>query len=128
MKSSKITKKQVSLEKNESEFYNEILQYLYKKYGIYHIALCICGAITFEREGDINWSVNLENAPYFFPELPETFFKALSKSIAEYSSCDHCVNHWGLDLCACGSGETPKDCDEGFSECGCPSQYVKEVA
>ena len=59
MKSCKITKKQVSLGKNESDLYNEILQYLYKKYGVYHIALCICGAITFEREGDINWSVNL---------------------------------------------------------------------
>ena len=50
------------------------------------------------------------------------------KLLIEGMSCNHCVNHWGLDLCACGNGEDPEECDGGFAECGLCSQYVREVA
>lgn len=41
--------------------------------------------------------------------------------------CDHCVNKWGIDLCGCGSGETPEKCDGGFNECGSPMQTLGEI-
>lgn len=27
--------------------------------------------------------------------------------------CDHCVNHWGIDLCECGSGARVGECECG---------------
>ena len=27
--------------------------------------------------------------------------------------CDHCVNHWGIDVCECGSGEPVGKCECG---------------
>ncbi len=117
----------VSLEQNSFALYNRVMQYLYSRYRINHIAICICGAVTFEREHDTSWSVSLENAPGFFPELPIEFFDILDRYVGEYSSCNHCVNHWGLDLCACGSGEDPEECEGGFAECGSCSQYVREA-
>ena len=105
----------------------EALAYLYGRYKIVGIAVCSCGALTFEVERGIGYSVLRENAPSFFPELPETFFTYLDKFAGQYGHCNHCVNHWGLDLCACGSGETPEGCICGFDECGLPNQVLKEV-
>ena len=39
---------------------------------------------------------------------------------------NHCVNHYGLDLCACGSGESPEECTAGFDECGNPYETLGE--
>lgn len=120
-------RKEVSLNEELHVMYNSVMQYLYNRYRINHIAVCICGAVTFEREQESSWSVSLENASCFFPELPPAFFEMLHSFAGEYSNCNHCINHWGLDLCACGSGEVPEECDGGFTECGLCSQYVKEV-
>ena len=32
-------------------------------------------------------------------------------------SCDYCVNHWGVDLCGCGSGQKVGKCKNDYSEC-----------
>jgi hypothetical protein len=32
----------------------------------------------------------------------------------EYANCNYCVNHWGIDLCACGSGEHYTKCNEAL--------------
>lgn len=117
----------VSLNGDSFALYSRVMQYLYARYGINHIAICVCGAVTFEREQDVSWSANLENAPCFFPELPSEFFDVMHRFVGEYSNCNHCVNHWGLDLCACGSGEDPETCEGGFPECGLCSQYVREA-
>lgn len=101
--------------------------YLYQRYGITHVAKCICGALTFEREHGIGYSVERDNAPEYFPELSEEFFERIDKQIAEYCHCNHCVNHWGLDLCACGSGEKTCECTEELSECGISAQHLEEV-
>ena len=45
----------------------------------------------------------------------------------EYCNCDHCVNHWGVDLCACGSGEKPEECENGHDCCGNPMQQMPEI-
>ena len=44
----------------------------------------------------------------------------------ELSACctHHCVNHYGLDLCACGSGMAPDECDFGDEVCGRPYQSI----
>ena len=41
-------------------------RYLYDRYRIDHIGLCVCGALTFEVEHGIGYSVKQENAPKFF--------------------------------------------------------------
>lgn len=69
---------------------------------------CKCGAITLWFEGN-----RIGNAMY-----QETFDKlGLSLDGAEQLPdsycCDHCVNHWGIDLCECGSGERVGECDCG---------------
>lgn len=70
---------------------------------------CNCGAITVWFEGN-----RIGNAMY-----QDTFDKlGLDLSGAEQLPnsycCDYCVNHWGIDLCECGSGERVGECD-----CGC---------
>lgn len=69
---------------------------------------CQCGAITVDGDGFSN-SMTLKTFNKEFPEL----------TIAdnEYCNCNHCVNHWGIDLCGCGSGEPVGQCDGGFHEC-----------
>ena len=118
----------VSLKENDLALHNRVMQYLYEKHRINHIALCVCRTITFEREQEVSWSVSLETAPCFFPELSRAFFETLHSLAGEYSYCIHCVNHWCLDLCACGSGENPEECDGGFAECGFCGQYIMEVS
>lgn len=71
---------------------------------------CNCGAITVWFEGDSKCGnsmyqdtfdklgLSLEGAE----ELPQSY------------CCNHCVNHYGIDLCECGSGERVGECD-----CGC---------
>ena len=33
--------------------------------------------------------------------------------LPESYMCNHCINHWGIDLCDCGSGEKPGECSCG---------------
>lgn len=41
-----------------------------------------------------------------------------------FFNCDYCVNHWGTDICACGSGEKYQVCVNDFDECGRPMQEL----
>lgn len=34
--------------------------------------------------------------------------------------CDHCVNHWGIGLCGCGSGQK-------VGKCECGSQKAHDI-
>jgi hypothetical protein len=84
---------------------------------------CICGAITLIVNGT-PYSVRQSHLKRFFPQIdlrtitryPETF------------CCDHCVNHYGLDLCGCGSGVPFGHCDNGLAECRKPMQSLGEYA
>jgi len=80
------------------------------------IALCACGAISVTIDGQ-TYSMTKETYVRHFGEPPEEFD-------FNYCNCNHCVNHWGIDLCACGSGETPEECQEGFEMCGTPLQSI----
>ena len=59
---------------------------------------CECGAITLTF-GEKEYYVSKENLQTFFPNLDLDGIPT-QKTYA----CNHCVNHWGLDLCGCGSG------------------------
>lgn len=69
---------------------------------------CSCGAITVHADKE-NWSMTIEDFIIKFPDLK------LEKE--EYGNCNYCVNHWGIDLCGCGSGEKVGECEGEFNEC-----------
>jgi len=47
----------------------------------------------------------------------------------KYGCCDYCVNHWGIDLCGCGSGQKVGECDGDFYECrhNIPAQTLDDI-
>ncbi len=76
-----------------------------------NIMKCQCGAITVEdEECTFSNSMTLATFRREFPELsaPRT---------ATLYACNHCINHWGIDLCGCGSGQPAGECDGDFTEC-----------
>ena len=79
---------------------------------------CKCGAIT----------VNIDGNDYSM--LPETFDKTFPDHFSGdiemvHYSCNYCVNHWGIDLCGCGSGELFQECYNNMSECKRPAQSIE---
>jgi hypothetical protein len=79
---------------------------------------CQCGAMT----------VHLDSGDFSMPE--DDFISTYGHEdendiVSEYGSCNYCVNNWGTDLCACGSGEKVDECDGEFSECGEPMQSIE---
>ena len=90
-------------------------------YEIEDISLCQCGAytITINR---LNYSVHTDNFFKSFPKIDQGIFEeSINKVLMNsFSNCNHCANNWGLDICACGSGESPETCQEGFDVCGQP--------
>lgn len=83
------------------------------------ISKCECGAVTVTINGK-NYSM-----------LPETYrekfgVNRVPRVKSRMFACDYCINHWGLELCACGSGERYDKCKEGYPECGKPMQSIEE--
>ena len=67
----------------------------------FYATKCDCGAITIDSE---NKSGSISMRPTLFKKIRKQFnlkFEWLNK----YYCCNHCVNHWGIDICSCGSGE-----------------------
>ena len=68
---------------------------------------CKCGAITLGFENGATSSM--------YEDTFNGLCIDLSDSV-EYQNtfaCDHCANHYGIDLCDCGSGERVGECDCG---------------
>lgn len=80
------------------------------------ITKCECGAITVEGN---NFS-NSMTEETFLREFPDEDVPGETN----WGNCNHCVNHYGIDLCACGSGEPVGKCDGDYEECkeGLPFQ------
>jgi hypothetical protein len=83
------------------------------------ISKCSCGAVTIEIKGKS------------YSMLPATYREKFGVSRVprvgtKYYSCNYCVNHWGLELCGCGSGKKYNKCKEGFKECGIPMQSIED--
>lgn len=111
---------------NEKDSVMAILEKLYSYYGIEHVNICHCGALTFEKHNK-DVSVDVKNASKFFPLISqEEFFELSRRVVPNYCNCNHCVNHWGLDLCKCGSGDTPEECTEELHSCGKPAQELED--
>lgn len=77
---------------------------------ITYVQQCTCGAITIRYDNNASNSMFQET----FEKLKLDISQAhvLQKSYC----CDHCVNHWGIDLCECGSGERVGQCDCGSNK------------
>ena len=81
---------------------------------------CSCGAVTVYADDGRSYSVDSRNRRRF---LPGVDLRKLRRMDSSYC-CDRCANHYGLDLCACGSGEPFDECESGLPCCGEPSQVL----
>jgi hypothetical protein len=82
------------------------------------IAKCQCGAITVTIGGK-DYSMK----PATFKKTFDT--TTIPKIETTYYACNHCVNHWGTDICACGSGRPYDKCAKmGHKICGRPMQVI----
>jgi hypothetical protein len=72
---------------------------------------CDCGAITVsnavEEEHEFSNSMTQETFNELFKDNTEFDIEWLQETY----NCNHCVNHWGLDLCKCGSGDPVGECE-----------------
>ena len=84
----------------------------------YEYQKCTCGAITVYVD-DVGYSCSMKNRERFFPGMDLRKLRRLPETCC----CNWCVNHWGLDLCACGSGLPYEECDE-LPVCGTPMQVL----
>jgi hypothetical protein len=68
---------------------------------------CVCGAVTIDVNGiDISM-------PY--SEFKETY-PDVKLEKGKYCNCNYCVNHWGTNLCKCGSGKKKGKCNCGSNQ------------
>lgn len=81
-----------------------------EKNGIANYQKCKCGAITFFFEDGGSSSMRLSTAKKMGIDLRKY------KRIIPSHSCNHCINHWGTDLCSCGSGKRVGHCECGSNE------------
>ena len=87
------------------------------------VQVCACGAVTVYID-DTPYSMKKAEFKRRFGRLPRIGNKA---RLADTGSCNYCVNHWGIDLCACGSGEHYRKCRAGHKGyCGRPMQSIEE--
>lgn len=98
-----------------------------QNYNITEISYCrSCNAYTVTINEE-SYSVHKDNFFKFFPEVDEKIFKKSIEKVIfnNYSCCNWCANHWGLDICACGSGEPFETCEEyDKMVCGKPMQEI----
>jgi len=74
---------------------------------------CNCGAITLYFDNGASTSMYQDTFDKMDIDLSE------ANEIQMSYCCDHCVNHWRIDLCECGSGER-------VDECGCSSHRAMQ--
>jgi hypothetical protein len=70
---------------------------------------CNCGAVTVIIEGE-SYSMTHNEFRKRFPSERCQLERTMS-------NCNYCVNHWGIDLCGCGSGQKYGKCKEKLREC-----------
>ena len=71
---------------------------------------CSCGAVTIHFTNGAYNSMSSKTQRMLGINLRKI------KRLPESCACDHCVNHWGIDLCECGSGKAVGRCDCGSSK------------
>ena len=83
---------------------------------------CDCGAITVYMENGESYSCEQKDLKKYFPGIDLRRIERYKESYC----CDYCVNHYGLDLCGCGSGEKFGECTNDLPECERPMQIIGE--
>lgn len=86
---------------------------------------CQCGAITLNTEDGTAYSVQRKHLKKYVPGID---LRRIHKLKQEFYACNWCANHYGLDLCGCGSGEPFGKCDNGLKECDRPMQKLFEYS
>lgn len=76
-----------------------------------------CGAVTVTINGN-NYSMPRAEFRKRFPG---------ERCEGHYFNCNYCINHWGTDLCGCGSGKKFGKCDNHLPECEFPAQSIEEA-
>lgn len=71
---------------------------------------CSCGAVTINFINGAYNSMSSRTKRMLGIDLRK--IKRLPKTYA----CNHCVNHWGIDLCECGSGKAVGKCNCGSNK------------
>ena len=84
-------------------------------------SVCSCGAITLYAADGATYCCKRRNLKRFV-NIDLRKVERLHSTVC----CDHCVNHYGLDICACGSGEPTHKCKGGYDVCGKPMQVLGE--
>ena len=74
---------------------------------------CTCGAITIETIDGI-YSCKESFFELLFPNVD--LRKCRGAKGKDWHTCNHCKNHYGLDLCSCGSGERVGKCSCGSTK------------
>ena len=96
-----------------------------------YLAVCSCGAVTVTVNGkDYSMSAETFKERYGFDANNTTQEFKEQNDFEVHSvvlgNCNHCINHWGIDLCACGSGAPFEWCDEAHEMCHTPMQNIEE--
>lgn len=84
---------------------------------------CACGAITVISDTGEQYAVASHLRRKFLPDID---LRKLRRHPVVTSCCDHCVNHYGLELCGCGSGYLFGKCPNDLPECAKPMQKLGE--
>lgn len=79
---------------------------------ITHYQKCQCGAITLLFDNGASNSMYQDTFDALGVDISE------AEQLPDSYCCNHCVNHWGIDLCECGSGERVGECS-----CGCNTPH-----
>ena len=87
---------------------------------------CICGAISLFPDDPCDTPVSFMNTPNVRMRFVRGLDLRKLHRLQNTCCCDHCVNHYGLELCACGSGQPYESCDENLEECGAPMEALGE--
>lgn len=93
------------------------------------VKACRCGAVTIlidEHEGIRNFDVSMTRDT--FDHLYGSILIVPDSNVVPlYYHCNHCVNHWGIDICGCGSGEPTGQCGNDLSTCRASVSHQDEL-
>lgn len=76
-------------------------------------SVCNCGAVTLYYDNGATNSCKRRNLKKFGISL-----RGVKKEKVQTWCCNHCANHYGIDICSCGSGKPYEKC------CGTPMEEV----
>ena len=86
---------------NKGGFMSKVIQY----------QKCRCGAVTLFFDNGADSPMYQETLEMVVKEFGIDLSQV--EELPQSCCCNHCVNHWGIDLCECGSGCKVGECDCG---------------